>query len=62
MRAAHESGVQQAGDREIVDEAPAPAQQRLVLEAVDAGADYLLHGTVIARRPPISGLPEIGNN
>ena len=36
MRAAHEAGMQRAGRRDVVDEAAAPAQQRVVLEAQDA--------------------------
>ena len=32
MRAAHERGMQQAGQRDVVDEAALAAQQRLVLE------------------------------
>src|SRR5262245_49790821 len=39
VRAAHERHVQQAGQGDVVDEPAAPAQQRLVLEAFDAGAD-----------------------
>ena len=39
MRAAHERRVQHAGHHDVVDEAPAPAQQGIVLEAGDARSD-----------------------
>ena len=39
MRAAHERDVQQVGQRDVVDEAALAAQQRFVLEAIDAGAN-----------------------
>ena len=46
MRAAHEGGVQQTGHRDVVDEATAPAQKRLVLDTPDAGADQRCHSNV----------------
>ena len=39
MRTSHERDVQQAGQRDVVDEAALAAQQRLVLKAGDARAD-----------------------
>ena len=39
MRASHERDVQQAGQRDVVNEAALAAQQRLVLKAGDARAD-----------------------
>src|SRR5882762_2557632 len=35
VRAAQESGVQQTGKRDVVGETPCPAQQRLILDALD---------------------------
>jgi hypothetical protein len=43
MRAAHESGVPHAGQRDVVDEAAAAAQQRLVFETFGARADGRSH-------------------
>jgi hypothetical protein len=39
MRAPHEGRLRHAGEGDVVDEAPPSAQQRLVLQAGDAGAD-----------------------
>jgi hypothetical protein len=39
VRAAHEACVQRTSEPDVVDEAPAPRQQRRVLEARDAGAE-----------------------
>src|SRR5690348_15479164 len=41
VRAAHETGVQGAGEPDVVDETAAPAEQGRVLEARDAGAEML---------------------
>ena len=46
MRAAHEAGVQHAGQHDVVDEAPAAGEQHRIFEARDAGAEMLrAHGS-----------------
>ena len=59
MRAAHERDVQQAGQRDVVDEAALAAQQRFVLQAIDAGADQRGHerATCSAASPAKAGDP-----
>ena len=44
VRAAHERGVQHAGNDEIVDEAPLADQERPVLETRNARSDQSGHG------------------
>src|SRR4029079_9890230 len=47
MAAAHEGGVPHPRQHDVVDEAAAAAQQRLILQALDAGSDQSRHAPTL---------------